>query len=287
MDAWRMTDGGPAAAAATERVLAATTELAAHKRANPGDDLTTGLLAADPSLTVEQVGHELCGTLVVMSETVSHSISNAVLEVQAGNARACASLMAGMVGELVNRVHIASPPWTNLSFRYPVAATELGNFRLAPGDAVMPSIAAAHGDPLFANAVNHDSATSSRAHLAWGAGPHQCPGRGLADMVVSAAVRRLFERCDLEPGLPPDQLPWRSSAYVRGVRAFPVQFRMRQLPRWAAPKDAADAIVAAGSAPLPTERAADDEPGRPRSAAARFMESLRRGVEPIGDGYVH
>jgi hypothetical protein len=194
--------------------------------------------------------------------------------------------MAGMISELVNRVHIASPPWTNLSFRYPVTSTVLGNFRLAAGDAVMPSIAAAHGDPLFANAVNHDSAMSSRAHLAWGAGAHQCPGRGLADMMVSAAVRRLFERCDLELGLPVDQLPWRSSAYVRGLRAFPVQFRMRQMPQLGTEDDGAGAVPAAGSA-TPAESAADDEPAPPRSAAARFMESLRHGVPPIGDGYVH
>jgi cytochrome P450 len=287
MDAWRMTDGGPDAAAATERLLAATTELAVHKRANPGNDLTTRLLAAGPSLTVEQIGRELCGTLVVMSETVSHSINNGVLEVLTGNTGARASLSAGMISELVNRVHIASPPWTNLSFRYPVAGTVLGNFRLAVGDAVMPSIAAAHGDPLFANAVKHDSAMSSRAHLAWGAGPHQCPGRGLADMMVSAAVSRLFERCDLELGLPVDQLPWRSSTYVRGMRAFPVQFRMREMPR-SGIQDVASAVPAAGSAAcLPTESAADDEPEQPRSVLWRFMDSMRRGVQPIGDGYVH
>ncbi len=123
--------------------------------------------------------------------------------------------------------YVPNRPFT---FRYPVADTSLGGFRIAAGDAVMPSIAAAHGDPLFANAINEDSAMSSRAHLAWGAGPHQCPGRGLADMMVSAALGRLFERCDLRLGLPADQLPWCSSIYVRDMRSFPVRFQLRARP---------------------------------------------------------
>ncbi|MBI0382444.1 cytochrome, partial [Streptomyces albiflaviniger] len=59
MDSWRMVDGGPDAAAAVGRLVAATTELAAYKRQHPGDDLTTRLLAVEPPLTVEQIGLEL------------------------------------------------------------------------------------------------------------------------------------------------------------------------------------------------------------------------------------
>ncbi|MGW7001559.1 cytochrome P450 [Streptomyces sp. NPDC054933] len=288
MDAWRMMDSGPDAAAAIDRLLTATTELAVHKRAHPGDDLTSRLLVADPQLTVEQVGRELYAILVAMADTTSHSITNGVLEVLTGNSGARASLTAGLISELVNRVHIASPPWSNLSFRYPVSDTALGNFRLAAGDVVMPSIAAAHGDPLFADAVNQDSAMSSRAHLAWGAGPHQCPGRGLADMMVSAAVSRLFERCDLELGLPVDQLPWRSSTYVRGMRSFPVRFRMRELPSSVLGAGSPRPEAASATAgPPQDDQAAAVEPDQPRPALRRFLASLRRGVPVIGEGMVH
>ncbi|MDF3288057.1 cytochrome P450 [Streptomyces silvisoli] len=289
MDAWRMMDSGPDAAAAIERLLAATTELAAHKRSQPGDDLTSRLLAADQSLTVEQAGRELYAILVAIADTTTHSVTNGVLEVLTGNSGARGSLTAGLIGELVNRVHIVSPPWSNLTFRYPVADTSLGGFRIAAGDVVMPSIAAAHGDPLFASAINEDSAMSSRAHLAWGAGPHQCPGRGLADMMVSAAVGRLFERCDLELGLPVDRLPWRSSTYVRGMRSFPVKFQMRAQPIPAPGTRSADP-TAAPEAATPGQRTEADagaNADQPRPALRRFMANLRKGVPVIGDGMVH
>ncbi|MCQ4040995.1 cytochrome P450 [Streptantibioticus rubrisoli] len=290
MDAWRMMDSGPDAADAIERLVTATTELAAHKRSQPGDDLTSRLLAAEPSLTVEQVGRELYAILVAIADTTSHAITNGVLEVLTGNSGARASLAAGLIGELVNRVHIASPPWSNLTFRFPVADTSLGGFRVAAGDVVMPSIAAAHGDPLFADAVNQDSTMSSRAHLAWGAGPHQCPGRGLADMMVSAAVGRLFERCDLQLDVSVDQLPWRSSTYVRGMRSFPVRFRMRAqpgpVPGTGSARPAAESESAApAKATQTTEGDADADQSRP--ALRRFMANLRKGVPVIGDGMVH
>ncbi|WP_458089673.1 cytochrome P450 [Streptomyces malaysiensis] len=273
MDSWRMVDGGPDAAAAVGRLVAATTELAAYKRQNPGDDLTTRLLAVEPPLTVEQIGLELYAIIVIMSELVSHAIINSVLEVLAGEAGTRDGLMAGPVEELVNRVHIASPPWVNLTFRFPAADTDLGDFRLAAGDAVVPSIAAAHGDPMFATPGSQEASVSSRAHLAWGAGPHQCPGRGLADMIVTTAVGRLFERCDLELGLPVDQLPWRSSTHVRGLKSFPVRYRMRtrQVPVAAPAAEAA----APGPAPEPVAPA-PAEPERLRSALWRFLASLRR-----------
>ncbi|MBW8089839.1 cytochrome P450 [Streptomyces hygroscopicus subsp. hygroscopicus] len=285
MDSWRMVDGGPDAAAAVGRLVAATTELAAHKKRHPGDDLTTRLLAVEPALTVEQIGLELYAIIVIMSELVSHAITNSVLEVLAGDAGTRAGLMAGPVEELVNRVHIASPPWVNLTFRFPVADTDLGDFRLAAGDAVLPSIAAAHGDPMFATPGSQEASVSSRAHLAWGAGPHQCPGRGIADMIVTTAVGKLFERCDIELGLPVDQLPWRSSAHVRGLKSFPVRFRMRtrQVPVPAAPETAApapDPAPAAASDPAPApapEPATPAQPERYRSALWRFLAGLRRG----------
>ncbi|WP_055550099.1 cytochrome P450 [Streptomyces sp. NBRC 110028] len=287
MDSWRMVDGGPDAGAAIGRLVAATTGLAAYKRENPGDDLTTRLLAIDPPLTVEQIGLELYAMLVITSELVSHAITNSVLEVLDGESGAQADLMAGPIEELVNRVHIASPPWVNLTPRFPVADTDLGDFRLAAGDMVIPSIAAAHGDPLFTTTSSYERSVSSRAHLAWGTGPHQCPGRELADMIVTTAVGKLFERCDFELGLPADQLPWRSSTYVRGLKSFPVRFRMRAhrapaAPSPALPTPAPTPAPAAGPPPAAVpglqalEPAPASRPERPRSVLWRFLASLRR-----------
>jgi hypothetical protein len=89
-------------------------------------------------------------------------------------------------------------------------------------------------------------------------------------MIVTTAVGKLFERCDFELGLPADQLPWRSSTYVRGLKSFPVRFRMRAQPS-ALP-------VPAPATGLPAlEPAPASRPERPRSALWRFLASLRRG----------
>lgn len=280
MDAWRMMDSGPDAAEAIGRLNTATSQLAAYKRKNPGDDLTSRLIEAGPHLSDEQIGLELYAMLIY-SDHITQSITHTVLEVLTGNTRAQASLSVGTFHELVNRVHIASPPWRNLALRYPVSDVVLGDFHIAAGDAVMPSVAAAHGDPMFAKALNDDSVMSTRAHLAWGAGPHQCPSRDLAEMVSTTAVSRLFERCDLELGLPVDQLPWRSSSYIRGLKSFPVKYTMRQLPPGARPDLSTPVTPAPAAEPGGGEPESPAQPQqRPRSRLWRFLASLRGGANP-------
>src|SRR5690606_6041853 len=69
------------------------------------------------------------------------------------------------------------------------------------------------------------------AHLAWGAGPHACLGRELATTITTIAVERLFDRFSgLRLALPADQLPWRSSPMIRGLRALPVKYELAEEP---------------------------------------------------------
>ncbi|GAB2909218.1 cytochrome P450 family protein [Streptomyces mayteni] len=271
MDAWRLADSGPDAAEAIVRLHAATTELAAYRRANPGEDLTTRLIAAAPELSDEQIGSELYAILV-LADSATNSITNSVIEVLGGNDTAYDNLKSGAIHELVNRVQMANPSWTNLSLRFPVSDVDLGDFRLAAGDPVMPSVAAAHGDPVFVSALDDDALTSSRAHLAWGAGPHQCPFQELAEMVATTAVSRLFERCELELVLPVDQIPWRASTYFRGVKTLPVRYRQLAgtAPLPAAAPETSDPAAPGDAAPAAA-------PQRPRSGLWRFLAGLRQG----------
>lgn len=267
MNSWRLVDSGPDAPEAAQRLLAAMTELLAYKKENPGDDLTSRLIAEAGGIPDELIVQQLFVVLPIV-DAISSSITNGVLEVLTGNTAAEDSLTVGSFHELVNRVHITSAPWPNLAFRFAAADTVLGNYRIAAGDPVCPSAAAAHGDPIFAKALRDDGVTSTRAHLAWGAGAHQCPARDMAETVATIALGRLFDRCDLEMTLPVDQIPWRSSLYARGVRALPVRYRMRQLPG-----EAAQLPVP----PPPSEPPAPAQPTRPRSRLWRFLASLRGG----------
>jgi cytochrome P450 len=234
MDLWRMLDGGPDAGPATARASAAMTRLAAHRRARPGDDLTSYMLLADPGLSDEQLGRELFMNAVYLNDITGNMVLNTLLEVLRGNATVRRSLSAGQLGETVNRAALANPPVANMCFRFAARDVPLGNFWIRAGDVVSPSAAAAHQDLLaIGSSQLVGSAVSTRAHLGWGAGPHQCPAaaRELGGVIVATAVGRIFDHFrQAELTLPPDQLPWRSGPVVRGLRLLPVRYEMNRSP---------------------------------------------------------
>ncbi|WP_214411269.1 cytochrome P450 [Sphaerisporangium fuscum] len=224
MDQWRLLDG-PDSAGAYQRLYAALLELATAKRHQPGEDLPSYMLAAKPDLTDEELARDLF-MLPGFLDFTGSLICNVIVELMT-NPQLRAGLPAGAVEETVNRVALLNPALANLTFRYARTDVRLGRFTIAAGDPVMLSIAAAHADPRFADALSRDPLRSTRAHLAWGAGAHGCPSRRLATKMTTIAVRRLQERFStLKLALPADQLPWRASPFVRAVRTLPVQYEL-------------------------------------------------------------
>ncbi|MEU8574508.1 cytochrome P450 [Streptomyces asoensis] len=253
MDMWRVLDAGPDAEPALERLLAALAELGAGKQKEPGEDFPSYLLAAHPDLSLDQLARELFMLLGMTSDHVGILISNTVVEVISGEGGVRASLSAGMVRESMNRVVMRKPPLVNFVPRFAAKDTPLGNYTIRAGDPVWVSSAAAHADPLFAGAVE-SATTSTRAHLAWGAGPRQCPARELASTVAAVGVGRLFERfTHLDLALPVDQLPWRSSPFMRGLRSLPVRYELAATPE-PPPAPVPDAEPAVAGLPDPQVR---------------------------------
>ncbi|MEU0105564.1 MULTISPECIES: cytochrome P450 [unclassified Streptomyces] len=270
MDMWRVLDAGPDAEAALERLLATLAELAAHKLEKPGDDFPSYLLAAHPGLSLDHLARELFMLLGMTSDHVGILISNTVVEVISGEGSVRASLSAGMVRETMNRVVMRKPPLVNFVPRFAARDTRLGNYTIHAGDPVWVSSAAAHADPLFADHVASGTAISTRAHLSWGAGPRQCPARELASTVAAAGVGRLFERFDhVDLALPADQLPWRSSPFMRGLRSLPVRYALASAPP-ARP-------VTDDPAPEVAQEVLPDQSARQRSSLWRYLTGLIRG----------
>jgi cytochrome P450 len=269
MDMWRVLDAGPDAEAALERLLATLAQLGATKLEKPGDDFPSYLLAAHPDLSLDQLARELFMLLGMTSDHVGILISNTVVEVISGEGSVRASLSAGMVRETMNRVVMRKPPLVNFVPRFAAEDTPLGNYTIRAGDPVWVSSAAAHADPLFADHVASGTTISTRAHLSWGAGPRQCPARELASTVAAAGVGRLFERFDhLDLALPADQLPWRSSPFMRGLRSLPVRYELSAAPA----RPSAD-----GPAPDVAEQVLPDPSARQRSSLWRYLTGLIRG----------
>ncbi|SEG81369.1 Cytochrome P450 [Thermomonospora echinospora] len=270
MDMWRLMDGTPDSAEAMVRLTEMIGQAVTAKDRQPGDDLPSYMMAA--GLTVEQATTETIMLMGALGDMTSSLICNAIVEVILDTAGARASLAAGMIRETVNRAAMASPPNPNLTFRYATADTMIGDTAIAAGDPVMLSLAAAHADHRFADPLDLSSVHSSRAHLSWGAGAHQCPADDLATTLVSIAVERLFERmAALELALPPDQLPWRSSLVMRGLRSLPVRF---QVVESFTPSARAGSLGATGE-PGGAE-AGQSLQGGSRSALTRLMRSLLR-----------
>ncbi|MET8979009.1 cytochrome [Streptomyces sp. NPDC004539] len=256
MDLWRMLDGGPASGPATGRALTAMTRLSAYRRANPGDDLPSHMLRANPRFSDEQLGRELFMNAVYLNDITGSMVLNTLLEVLRGDDSVRRSASIGLIGEAINRVALVNPPTANLCFRFAARDVHMGNFWIRSGDPVSVSTAAAHQDLLtISSSRSFSSEISTRAHLGWGAGPHQCPShaRALAGMIVNTAVARFLEHfAKAELTLPPDQLPWRSGPVVRGLRLLPVRYELRGMTRQATPsarRDGRTTSAAQHSAP--------------------------------------
>ncbi|SNS57121.1 cytochrome P450 [Actinomadura mexicana] len=260
-DLWRVMDAGPDAQEASARLLARVADLCAARVAAPGEDLPSFMLAAVPDLTAEELTAEMAMMTGLVGDVTATLIGNTVTEVLAGEAGARDSLSAGMLQEAINRAAAANPPMANLAFRWAKADVRLGRFQIAAGDPVMVSPAAAHRDPAFAAGGGPDSIYSSRAHLAWSAGPHACLGRDLATGITAIAVERLFDRFSgLRLALPADELAWRSSPLMRGLRSLPVTYEL------------------AGDPPEPQPSPAAEEAAEPEAPGAGGQNSLVRRV---------
>ncbi|WP_066946737.1 cytochrome P450 [Streptomyces lushanensis] len=266
MDIWRILDAGPASARASERVLAAMGRLGEEKRRRPGEDFPSYLLAARPTLTASELAHELTMLMGMIADHGGILIANSVVEIITGDGRARASLSAGMIREAVNHVVLRKPPLANFTPRFPVTDQRLGEYIIRAGEPVWIATAATHTDVRFAAGASAHRATSTRAHLSWGAGPRQCPARELATTITTLALESLFEQFEhLELAVPTDRLPWRSSPFVRGLRALPIRYRLR--PGFEIP-----------AVPVTARRAAGEERPVQPATLRQFLTGLVTGT---------
>jgi len=103
----------------------------------------------------------------------------------------------------------------------------LGGQELGAGDEVVVMVAAANRDAArFADPQRFDAARTDDAHLAFGLGPHYCPGAALARLTARVALETLLSRGQR---ITAAALPeWRDhDPIVRGPKTLPVTFAPR------------------------------------------------------------
>ncbi|MFE9454665.1 cytochrome P450 [Streptomyces sp. NPDC006739] len=101
---------------------------------------------------------------------------------------------------------------------------EIRGVRIRAGEAVYVSYLAANRDPdVFPDPETIDFDRAPNPHVAFGFGPHYCPGGMLARLESELLVDTLLDRLpDLRLAVPPDQVPFRKGALIRGPEALPV-----------------------------------------------------------------
>ncbi|MGW3812409.1 cytochrome P450 family protein [Streptomyces sp. NPDC005046] len=223
--------------AAYQRMYVVLAELVAAKRESPGDDLTSGLIAAREEDGTRLSEQELLDTLVLMvsagHETTVNLIDNAVHALltrpeQLQLVREGRATWDDVVEETLR----ADAPVANLPLRYAVediVLSELGGpdgTVIAKGEAILAAYAAAGRDPERhgKDADQFDVTRADKEHLAFGHGVHHCLGAPLGRLEARIALPALFDRFPgLRLAVPEEELRPVDSFISNGHRSLPVR----------------------------------------------------------------
>ncbi|MFE0104353.1 cytochrome P450 [Streptomyces sp. NPDC059009] len=224
-------DAGARAKEAVGAILGFFTRLLADKRAHPGDDLLSDLIAARDEggdrLTEDELMSLAFLILFAGYENTVQLIGNAVLALlshpeQLAVLRADPSRLPAAVEELQRY----DGPVPLAIRRFPVEDVRIAGVTVPAGETVLLSIAGANRDPhRFADPDRLDLGRDASGHLTLGHGVHHCLGAPLARLETQIALGALLERFpDLALDAKPDELAWRPSMRARGLTALPVVF---------------------------------------------------------------
>ncbi|MFL5349208.1 MAG: cytochrome P450 [Hyalangium sp.] len=202
----------------------------ARRRAEPGDDLTSALLAAEEQgdrLTAVELMSMVSLLLVAGHETTVNLIANGVWALlrhpgQLERLRAHPSLIEPAVEEMLRYCG----PVRHTTSRFALRDTEFQGQRIPAGEMIMASLLSANHDPeQFAEPERFDITRAPNRHLAFGSGIHFCLGAPLARLEAQLALPLLLERLPrLRFAEDPSTLRWRPGLLIHGLERLPVAF---------------------------------------------------------------
>ncbi|ORV48530.1 hypothetical protein AWC05_05650 [Mycobacterium florentinum] len=172
-------------------------ELIEQRRAAPGDDLISQMLATKTFdgdvLTQHDMVSQVALLLVAGNETTTNLVGNGITLLMAHPDAKDAlvgdpALMPAAVEEMLR----FDPP-LHLTVRKVTTETVVGEHPLAPGTLVMPCIPAANRDPrAFPDASVFDIRRTDNKHLAFFHGIHYCVGAPLARLEGTVILGKLL-----------------------------------------------------------------------------------------------
>jgi cholest-4-en-3-one 26-monooxygenase len=200
--------------------------LAAQRRSEPRDDLTSVLVNAEvDGERLDELSFNMFFVLLILAgnETTRNAISGGMVALsehpeQMQKLVADRSLMPGAVDEILRFV---SP--VIYMRRTATRDVELHGKKIAENDKVVMCYPAANRDPRVFDAPDRfDIARDPNPHVAFGYGPHFCLGANLARMEIQCMFDELLRRVpDIHVSGPVRRL---RSTVVSSIKSLPVSF---------------------------------------------------------------
>lgn len=209
----------------------AIADLIGQKRAEPGPDITSDLIAARDEDGSQMSEQEMTDTVFAIlgagSETTINFIDNAVTALLT-HPEQLELVKTGQVSweEVIEEVLRLHAPLASLPLRFAVEDIELDGVTIPKGDPILINYAALGRDPALhgKSAATFDITRDDKEHLSFGHGPHYCLGAGIARMLAKAALSALFERFpDLTLAVEVEDLVPYPTFIMNGHRQLPVR----------------------------------------------------------------
>ncbi|MFE9324213.1 cytochrome P450 [Nocardia sp. NPDC052278] len=205
------------------KVLAETLmALVALKRAEPGDDIATRLLQHPSRFDDIEMLHQLAIMYGAGIEPMRNLIGN-TLGLMLTDDRFAGDILGGslLTRDALDEVLFTDPPIANLCASYPRHPILIDNVWLPAHQPVLISTTGCNTDPSLENSDR----TGNRSHLAWSAGPHACPARIPAYLIVQDAIDQLLDALpEMRLAVLPSKLSWRPGPFHRALTDLPVVF---------------------------------------------------------------
>jgi cytochrome P450 len=252
-------------------VMDALSRLTTRRRARPEEDFTSHLVTHPAGLTDDEVREHLRLVLFAAYEATVNLLSNALrMVLTEPGFRAQLSGGQMTVPEAIEQSLWDEPPFSTVLGYYAKQDTELGGQRIRKGDGLLFAPAPGNLDPRIRPDLSA-SMQGNRSHLAFGGGPHECPGqdigRAIADVGVDALLIRLS---DIQLDCAEEELTWRSSIASRHLVSLPVRFE---------PKPQQDVNALPRPVPVPPQRTG--QPGTARLDQPAAMEPRPTTPPPV------
>ncbi|MGV2920452.1 cytochrome P450 [Streptomyces alfalfae] len=202
-----------------------------HKRREPGDGLLDELVhqrLASGAVDREELvslatillvaGHETTANMISLGTFTLLQHPDRLAELRTGMGEG-QPLMAAAVEELLRYLSIADG-----LMRVAKEDIEVGGETVRAGDGVVFSTSLVNRDGTAYEAPEElDWHRSTRHHLAFGFGIHQCLGQNLARAEIEIALRSLFERLPrLRLAMPAEDIPFKPGDTIQGMLELPV-----------------------------------------------------------------